>query len=224
MIKKIKNKLFSQIEPKFRVPRVFSNDELKKFAHIFGGKIVNVSGWTDEDKQGGYYKDYFSKKSEYWITNYKEDEKGMVGQDNEIFLDLEQDLDESLIGKFDVAFNHTVLEHVYDCHKAFKNICLLSKDIVIVVVPYIQQVHGSGYLDYWRFTPHAMKRMYEDNGVTLRYCSANGADKASIYLVCIGYKDKKWDEKIPARFDMKLDDSKELYADNYTNVIGGNIL
>lgn len=224
MIKKLIRKILNKQDPKFRVPRIFSNNELKKFAHFFEGKIINVSGWTDEDKQGGYYKDYFSKKSEYWISNFKSNQKGMVGQENEIFVDLEQELENKYIGKFDVAFNHTTLEHIYDFHKAFSNICKFSNDVVIIVVPYIQQIHGIGYSDYWRFTPHSVKKMYEYNGLTLRYCSANGSDNASIYLVCIGYRNLKWNKKIPKRFDLKINNSKELYADDYSNIIGGNVV
>lgn len=211
-------------EAKFRIPRLWSNRELRKFAPLFSGGVVNVSGWTDEDKEGKHYKDYFASASEYWMTNYKSDEKGLQGLENEFFLDLDSDLDEQLFGKFDVVFNHTTLEHIYECRRAFSNICKMSRDVVIVVVPYFQQVHGLGYLDFWRFTPYTMKKMYEENGLVLRYCSANGADKASVYLFCIGYKSNKWDDKIPQRFDLKLDEAKDLYGSDYRNVIGGNVI
>lgn len=217
---KKKNNLHS----KFRIARFFSNEELKKFACLFHGRIINISAWNDEDKEGKHYKDYFVNCSEYIISNYESDKKGIIGLDNEIFLDLEKNLPKKMYGTFDVCFNHTTLEHIYDVHKAFKNICLLSKDVVIVVVPYIQQLHGIGYSDYWRFTPYTMKRMFNDNGLQLRYCSANGKDKASIYLFCIGYRNKKWDNIIPERFDIKLDLNKEIYADDYNNVIGGNVV
>ena len=95
------------MDKKFRVPRVWSNRELEKFGHLFSGKGVNVSGWKDIDKEGKKYRDYFSNISEYWITNYKSEARGFQGnQENEIFLDLEEDLDESMHGKFDVVFNH----------------------------------------------------------------------------------------------------------------------
>lgn len=224
MIKKIFKKVMFSQDPKFRIPRIFSNNELKKFAHLFNGKIVNVSGWNDEDKQGSKYRDYFFNSSEYWITNYRADQKGIVGQHNEIFLDLEKNLTKELVNKFDVVFNHTTLEHIYNCQLAFKNLCKLSNDVVIIVVPYLQQIHGVNYYDYWRFTPYTVKKMFEENGLNLRYCSANGADKASIYLVCIGYKNEKWDNKIPYRFDLKIDKNKKLYDNNYKNIIGGNII
>jgi hypothetical protein len=148
-------------DKKFRVPRIWSNRELEKFAHLFSGKGVNVSGWKDVDKEGKKYRDYFSNISEYWITNYKSEARGFQGnQENEIFLDLEEDLDESMYCKFDVVFNHTVLEHIFDVNKAFENLCKLSNDIVIVVVPFLQEQHAE-YGDYWRFTPLAVEKLFQ---------------------------------------------------------------
>ncbi|MBF0142331.1 MAG: hypothetical protein HQL57_08140 [Magnetococcales bacterium] len=206
------------------MPRRFSNRELARFAPLFEGSVVNVSGWTDVDKEGGRYRDYFSAASDYRVTNFEPGQKGMQGMAGEIYLDLTRELPAELVGGFDVVFNHTTLEHIFECHQAFANLCRLSRDVVIVVVPYIQQVHGSGYSDYWRFTPHAMRKLYEANGLALRYCSANGADRASIYLFCLGYRQVSWDAKIPARFDLELDPDEPLYGHRYRNVIGGNVV
>lgn len=209
------------MDKKFRWPRIWSNKELKRFSHHFLGEIINVSAGTDEDKEGSFYQAYFTHATHYWISNYQ---MSVPNKKNEIYLDLESDLDAQYVQAYGVVFNHTTLEHVFDCRKAFKNLALLSKDIVIVVVPYIQQMHGTTYQDFWRFTPWTMQRLYEENDLKLRYCSANGADNASIYLFCIGYKLPQWDAIIPAKFDLKLQAGKALYSDNYTNVIGGNII
>lgn len=64
------------IDRKFRLPRVWSNDELKKFAHLFEGDVANVSGWQDKDKQGDEYKNYFTQKNSYTITNFKTEAMG----------------------------------------------------------------------------------------------------------------------------------------------------
>lgn len=214
-----------QIDNKFRRPRIWSNKELRKFAPLFYGRVVNISGWTDTDKEGKCYRDYFCNANQYSITNYADDdERGTQGLDEEISLNLEGELESQLINRFDVAFNHTVLEHIFDVRKAFSNICKISNDVVISVVPYIQQLHGTNdnVGDYWRFTPLTMKRLYEENGLTLRYCSANGDTSAtSIYLFCIGYKKNYHDEKIPFRFDLKIDQNSNF---NATNVIGANII
>jgi SAM-dependent methyltransferase len=181
-------------DKKFRVPRIWSNRELEKFAHLFSGKGVNVSGWKDVDKEGKKYRDYFSNISEYWITNYKSEARGFQGdQENEIFLDLEEDLDESMYSKFDVVFNHTVLEHIFDVNKAFENICKLSNDIVIVVVPFLQEQHAE-YGDYWRFTPLAVEKLFQKNNMDLIYINYNDASDDSIYIFAIGTKNKdKWE-------------------------------
>ena len=57
--------LLLKLTSRFRKPRIFSNEELLKFSHLFDGKIVNVSGWNDLDKQGRHYKNYFSKAVSY---------------------------------------------------------------------------------------------------------------------------------------------------------------
>jgi hypothetical protein len=183
------------MDKKFRVPRVWSNKELEKFGHLFSGKGVNVSGWKDIDKEGKKYRDYFSNISEYWITNYKSEARGFQGdQENEIFLDLEEDLDESMHGKFNVVFNHTVLEHIFDVNKAFENLCKLSNDIVIVVVPFLQEQHAE-YGDYWRFTPLAVEKLFQKNNMDMIYINYNDAIDDSIYIFAIGTKHKdKWNK------------------------------
>jgi len=212
------------IDRKFRIPRIWSNRELKKFSHLFEGDIVNISGKNDEDKEGFFYKNYFPNSASYSITNFAE-KKELIGKGS-IFLDLEsKSLNNVLIGKFDVVFCHTVLEHTFDVFTSFRNLCLLSRDILIIVIPYIQQLHGIGYYDYWRFTPYTIKKLFEINHYNLLYCSSNGSDNSSIYLFCIGAKNReKWIGKIPERFDLKIDESQPLYANDYTNVIGGNVV
>ncbi len=213
----------SGADKKFKVPRLWSNAELRKFGPLFTGLTVNVSAWTDEDKEGGRYRDYFPNAADYWTTNYKSGQKGMQHVEKEIFLDLEADLDPALAGRFDVVFNHTTLEHVFNFWKAFANMAAMSKEALILVVPYIQQVHGKGYLDFWRFTPHAMNRLYRDAGMKMRYCSANGADQASIYLFCMGFRSRAYNRAVPRRFDLKIDADHELYGTDYRNVIGGRL-
>lgn len=175
-----------------RVPRLWSNQELKKFAGLFEGKVVNVSGWKDIDKEGGHYRDYFYNASEYSITNYKAEARGFQGKENEIFLDLEAKLNDELRERYDVVFNHTTLEHIYKIHQAFENLCAISKDIVVLVLPFMQQYH-SDYGDYWRLTPLAIKRLFEDNGMTIVYQSFNNNKAASVYTFTIATKyPEKW--------------------------------
>lgn len=178
-------------------PRKWSNTELRKFAGLFEGDVVNVSAWRDEDKEGKKYRSYFGKAESYSITNYDAEKRGFQGQEGETFLDLEKVLPEELVEKFDVVFNHTTLEHIYDFRTAFQNLCAMSRDIVIVVVPFVQQMHAD-YGDFWRFTPQALKHMFEEQGLEVAYLSFNNGFKDSVYLFCIASKKpSKWRQKLP---------------------------
>lgn len=173
---------------KFRVPRRWSNLELRRIAPLPSGKIVNVSAWKDEDKEGGRYRDYFSNATEYWITNFESNARGFQGNlENEIFLDLTQPLDAGLHDAFDVVFNHTVLEHVFDVHAAFANLCRMTQDLAIIVVPFLQEEHGD-YGDFWRFTPQAIDRLFRLNGMSTLYLSYNEDRDASIYVFGVASK------------------------------------
>jgi hypothetical protein len=185
-----------------RLARQWSNAELRKFAGWFTGDIANVSGWRDEDKQGARYADYFAGKTSYTITNYKREARGFQGSAGEIFLDLEAPLPPELTGRFDAVFNHTVLEHVYKFQTAFANLCALSRDAVIIVVPWLQPYHGD-YGDYWRFSPLAVKRMYEDNGLTPLYISFNEEAFTSVYVFALGVKHpERWRDRFPEPFSI----------------------
>ena len=59
-----------RITRSFRLPRIWSNDHLRRIAPLFEGEAVNVSAWDDMDKQGGDYRSYFSRASAYSITNF----------------------------------------------------------------------------------------------------------------------------------------------------------
>ena len=183
-----------------RLPRIWSNRELAKFAHLFAGDVVNVSGWKDEDKEGRRYRDYFSRAGSYTITNFKAEARGFQGMQHEIFLDLERDLPGDLAGRFDVVFNHTTLEHIYDVHTAFRNLCRLSKDVVMLVVPFLQPYH-SDYGDYWRFSPLLVKRLLEDAGLDVLYLSYNSHRRSSVYVFAVASKHPdRWREHFPYSF------------------------
>ena len=181
------------IDRKFRKPRLWSNIQLKKFAGKFSGKVVNVSGWNDFDKDNNCYRNYFKNCHEYYVSNWKTDAKGFQGNlDNEFFLDLESNIKKNLQRKFDVVFNHTCLEHIYDFKKAFANLCLMSRGVVIVVVPFLQEQHFTRYFnDYWRFTPQSIKKMFEQNNFDLSFINFNNNYNESIYIFAIGVKKNK---------------------------------
>jgi hypothetical protein len=181
-----------------RHARRWSNRELLKLGHLFSGHIANVSGWDDGDKEGRHYRDYFPNASNYSVTNHAGD-RGLQGHRDEIALDLEQSVPAELVRRFDVVLSHTVLEHIFDVFAAFRHLCELSNDAVIVVVPFSQLEHWTeSYGDYWRFTPHTMKALFARQGFSLIYHAANHDWNAAIYLVAVGVRDPaRWSGRFP---------------------------
>lgn len=193
-------------DKKFLAARYWSNRELEKLAPLFHGSVVNVSGWDDRDKQGGRYSEYFENSTEYHRTNYTGHRGFQGGDPNEVELDLTADLRPELRERYDVVFNHTTLEHIFEVRKAFANLCGMSKDVVIVVVPFSQVQHESdSYGDYWRFTPSCMRKLFEENGFTTIYESESPDRDAAIYLTFIGARH-------PERYTGKLPKHRRIRA------------
>ena len=214
-MRKFKNMLYEGV---FRRPRLWSNGELKKIAHLFEGWVVNVSAWKDLDKSVSSYRDYiladydngiayrsyFTSAEKYSITNFPQDDKrGFVNSqntnfvyDSEIAIDIEEDLPPGLLKRFDVVYCHTVLEHIINVFKGFENLCLMSKDIVIIVVPFVQVVHDyyGDYKDYWRFTPFLLDRVFEENSFTVLYRASSKLFQSSIYYFYVASREPhKWE-------------------------------
>lgn len=203
MLKQYEGKMsqHNKIDRRFRLARIWSNDELKKIAHYFDGRVVNVSAGEDEDKQGDTYRRYFSIAESYQITNYAPGSyRGFQGRPDEILLDLTEPLPDDLKGVFDVVFNHTTLEHIFDVQTAFSNLCTMTSDVAIIVVPFSQVQHeNEGYMDYWRFTPTCMRKLFEINTMKVIYESMNTDRNAAIYLFFVGSRHPEiWAGRMPA--------------------------
>lgn len=171
--------------------RIWSNKELKKIEHLLQGEVINVSGELDRDKMGGIYKEYFAKANTYSISNYEP-----FHVEKEVILDLEKKLPEDMQKKWDVVFNHTVLEHIFDIRIAFANLCNMARKAVVIIVPFVQEVHYKAdvYADYWRPTPLAIKRMFEENGFEMLYYASNNMEFTNTYLFCVGVQKEFVDE------------------------------
>lgn len=171
-------------------PREWSNQELSKIGSQFDGAVINVSGWRDEDQRGGKYRDYFPKAESYTISNFK-GARGLADEDGcGISIDLESDLPEDQRGRYQVAYNHTTLEHVFDIRKAISNICDLSTDAVILVTPFLQSVHyeEGSFGDFWRPTPMCLNRILADNDFTTVYQVANDTPWHYVYVFTVAVR------------------------------------
>jgi hypothetical protein len=188
------------IDRKFRIARVWSNRKLRRVGSLFSGEVVNVSAGEDVDKEGGGYREYFPKCSSYSITNHAPGSyRGFQGKPGEIELDLTAELPTELAGRFDVVFNHTTLEHVFDVRRAFANLCEMTRDIVIVVVPFAQVQHETeDFGDFWRFTPTCLRALADENGLTTVYETVNRDVQAATYLLSIASRHpERWAQAFP---------------------------
>jgi hypothetical protein len=186
----------------FRAPRRWSNHVLRSIAPVFGaaGEVINVSGWDDGDKEGGRYRDYFAGASRYYVSNFvgergAADPRAVV----DFELDLEAPLTPALRGRFDVVYNHTTLEHVFDVFAAFANLCEMSRDVVVLVVPFSQKMHACGsFGDYWRFTPMALRRLFERSKLAPVFEAVQDDFNAGLYVVGAGARHPdRWRAKLP---------------------------
>lgn len=184
-------------------PRKWSNAQLRKLAPLFQGEVVNVSAYKDIDKENGHYRNYFTAASHYSLTNYWGSNCPNDGHPDALFLDLDAPLPESMKQRFDVVFNHTVLEHVFGIEQAVKNLCEMSRDVVVTVVPFMQQEHYSSglYGDFWRFTPLGLKQLMQQNGFEVVYLSANDTSLYPIYIVMVASsRPDFWKARLPEGF------------------------
>ncbi len=152
---------------------VHANSELKKNGKIYQGDILNVSGWQDLDKHGNRYKDYFPNSKSYTVTNFGS-EFGSSGYINEKELDLSVPYSNNL-GTYDLVFTHTVIEHILPVDIVIDNLCQLSRDSIITIVPFMQCLHWKegAFKDYWRYTPFSLKELFEKREFKTVYCSWN---------------------------------------------------
>jgi hypothetical protein len=202
-----------RVLPKEIEPRAFSNIMLRKYAKFFGGNIINVSGWDDRDSEGGYYQNYFAGFKRYVVSNVGVADKGFGSLSGatleknieEIEVDLEKPLPANCVNAFDVVFNHTTLEHIFEFDTAFKNLCDMSKDAVIIVVPLLQQIHIAGsFGDYWRPTTLALLKQFKKNGFTPLVIATNDQPFFPVYCFAIAVRDpKKYEGKITPTFDFQ---------------------
>ena len=62
--------------------------------------------------------------------------------------------------KFDIILCISVLEHIFDFHKAINNIyqALIFGGVVVITVPVFYPLHDEPN-DYWRFTEYSLRKL-----------------------------------------------------------------
>jgi SAM-dependent methyltransferase len=170
-------------------PRPWSNSELRLVAPHLGGSVLNISGWKDMDKEGGFYRNYFSGCSNYRVSNVP-GASGATGSEDELHIDLEIELDPKLTDSFDVSYCHTVLEHVRDPLRALDNIAKLTRRYLILVVPFVQVEHYAlgSFSDYFRFTPIGLTEHLSERGFEPIRVTTNRNPVFATYVFYFGVK------------------------------------
>lgn len=200
-------------------PRQWSNRELRKLSGLFTGDIINVGAHRDGDKEGGVYESYFTNSQKYVKANYS-GEDGIDESKDEVFLDLSVPVDGSL-GTFDLVFSHTVLEHVYPPSVAFDNICNLSKNSVLIVVPFLQCFHGrdGSYGDYSRFSPMMLEALFAERGFEIVYLNWNNDFPImNVYIIVLATKN-------PGQYEGNLPtSSKAIVGKNGPGIMLSNFM
>jgi len=195
--------------------RAWSNDQLRQIGILFTGDVVNVSGWRDDDRgqPAHKYREYFPEARSYALTNYP-GTRGLADEEGgSIPVDLEAPMPADLAGRFDVVFCHTVLEHVLNVDRAFDALADLTRDITILVVPFMQDQHcdEGAYGDYWRFTPTALDGMLRRRGLSTVYVAANDQPWYPIYLFHVASRQPDaWRGRLPA-FTIPAKLGQQLY-------------
>lgn len=83
---------------------------------------------------------------------------------------------------FDSVLCTQVLEHVYEHDKMIQEIYRVLKPggTLILTVPFSWELHEEPY-DFFRYTKHALKQLFETNGFQIDYIKPNGGKWAAIY-------------------------------------------
>jgi len=133
-----------------------ANDWIRRHAADCRGRLLSVGSGSDEDGQGGYYRDYFQACTEYVTSEID----GRYGVDWSVDV---RDMAGIEKATFDGVFCSGVLEHVDDFQSGLAEIHRILKPggILLLGLPFRQALHLQPH-DYWRFTEHAIRYLLED--------------------------------------------------------------
>lgn len=134
-----------------------SNDWLRNRAADIGGHVLSIGSDTDEDNNGGRYRDYFKKCLSYTTSEATSEFNVDLVLDVRSMPQIQND-------SFDCVFCSGVLEHVDDYLAGLKEITRILRQggILLLGLPFRQAIHMAPN-DYWRFTEHGLRYMLRDD-------------------------------------------------------------
>ena len=134
-----------------------SNNWLRDRAADIEGRVLSIGSDTDQDNDGGRYRDYFKKCSSYTTS------ETASGFNVDLVLDV-RSMSQVQNDSFDCVFCSGVLEHVDDYLAGLKEITRILRPggILLLGLPFRQAIHMAPN-DYWRFTEHGLRYILRDN-------------------------------------------------------------
>lgn len=134
--------------------RKFQENKIREFSKNKSNlTILEIgSGKAVDNKYPYSFIDYFDKTNDFIQT----DIDPIFGHK---ILDATKMKDSN---KYDIVLCQNVLEHVYECQKVVDNVQRsLTKDgVAVFTLPFMYPLHDEPG-DYWRFTEHSIKKMFE---------------------------------------------------------------
>lgn len=210
--------------------RAWSNREIKRALAPLNGvsSVINVSGFDDKDKESGHYRDYFPTNTNYYLSYFPTD--GVKGKSEahctDAFpVDLMSPLTEDMVGRFDLAFSHTVLEHVPNPFVGFQQIVKMSNDLVLTICPFRQELHfiSGSFGDYFRMTPMGMRYLNEINGLKTLFESTTPSPARDIYIVSLATKQPErhsnYPHQVPDIDELNHRAGRQDFADSFAHVV-----
>jgi len=138
-------------------PNQFKKKQIKRFASLVRDKKILEIG-SGKTEGGKYYyscKPYFDESNEFIQSDINPDFGHKVVDVTNMDYDQE----------FDVILFTNVLEHVFDYQKAIDSLYKAVKEegTLVVMIPGLYPLHDEPH-DYWRFTEHALRKIFNKFG------------------------------------------------------------
>ncbi len=133
-----------------------TNVWLRHHADGIRGDVLGIGSGADEDREGGTYRDYFSKCCSYTTSDIRAE----IGCDLVLnACSMPEIRDET----YDCIFCSGVLEHVDDYGSTLREIARILKreGVLLMGFAFRQGIHGAPK-DYWRFTEHGIRHVLLD--------------------------------------------------------------
>jgi SAM-dependent methyltransferase len=122
--------------------------------------------------------------------------------------------------RFDTVFSTQVLEHVFEHDRMMQEVYRVLKPggRVILTVPFAWELHEEPY-DFFRYTKHALRALFEQTGFEVDYIRPNGGKWAAIYqlrnnALYSSFRHKTWYNKLKKILfvELRLTQLRNLFA------------